>query len=64
MVPFITVPLIPYTHITMQNTYSNPVDERGSKIGVPKSLVGIGDIDLGFFRCRDPVQTMRWDFVF
>jgi hypothetical protein len=45
-VPSITVPPMKYPDIKMMNTYANPVDERGKKIGVPQSLVGIGALEI------------------
>jgi hypothetical protein len=33
----------------MMNKYGNPVDEKEQKIGVLKSLVGIGVLDIFFF---------------
>jgi len=50
MVPFITVPPTQYPAITMTNTYANAGDESGKKRGVPKRPVGIGALDLFFFR--------------
>jgi hypothetical protein len=35
--------------IKMTNNYSNPVDERGSKIGVLKNLIRNGALDIFFF---------------
>ena len=32
------------------NNYGNRVDKKGQKIGVLKSLVGIDELDLFFFR--------------
>ena len=48
-VPRMTVPTMAYPAITMTDTYANPGDERGKKIGVPKSLVGSGERDIFFF---------------
>jgi hypothetical protein len=47
-IPLITVPPMQYPDITKTNRYANPVDERGEKIGVPQSLVGIGELHLCF----------------
>ena len=51
MISLLTALPMAYLDIKMTNKYANSVDERGKKIGVPKSLVGIGERDLFFFHC-------------
>jgi hypothetical protein len=41
-----TTPPIAYPDILMTDKYANSADERGKKIDAPKSLVGIGAVDL------------------
>ena len=48
MISLMTAPPLVYLDIKMMNKYANFVDERGKKIGVPKSPVGIGILDLFF----------------
>jgi len=48
---FITVPPMKSPDITMTNKYANTVNERGKKSGVPKRLVGIGELDIFVFHC-------------
>jgi hypothetical protein len=55
-VPVITVPPMKYPDITMTNKYANTVDEREKKIGVPKSLVGIGEGVIFFFHCTSSLR--------
>lgn len=43
----------------MTGNYANPVDEKGKKLDVPKRLVGIGEVDLCFFRCRGSLRLHR-----
>ena len=42
-VPRMTAPPLAYPAITMTNTYANAGDEKGKKLDVPQSRVGIGD---------------------
>jgi hypothetical protein len=45
-----------YPDITMTDKYANSTDEKGKKLDVPKSLVGIGEVDLCFFRCSGSLR--------
>jgi len=42
MIWLMTVPPLACLDIKMTNKYANSVDEKGKKIGVPKSPIGIG----------------------
>jgi hypothetical protein len=51
-----TAPPLAYPAITMTDKYANSVDEKGKKLDVPKRRVGIGEVDLYFFRCTGSVR--------
>jgi hypothetical protein len=48
MISLMTAPPLVCLDIKMTNKYANSVDERGKKIGVPKSPVGLGTLDISF----------------
>jgi hypothetical protein len=55
-VPLMTAPPMAYPAITMTDKYVNSGDEKGKKLDVPKRLVGIGEVDLCFFRGTGSVR--------
>ena len=51
MISRMTASPLAYPAIMMANTYANAGDEKGKKLDVPQSRVGIGDRGLCFFYC-------------
>jgi hypothetical protein len=46
MISLMTATPLAYLDIKMTYKYANSVDERGKKIGVPKSPIGIGKLEI------------------
>jgi hypothetical protein len=46
MISLMTAPPLAYLDIQMANKYANSVDERGKKIGVPQSPVGMDEVEV------------------
>jgi hypothetical protein len=53
-----TVPPIEYLDIKMMDKYANLGDAREKKLGVPKSLVGSGELDLFIFHCTRSLRFL------